>query len=139
MRAILLGAFALTACATGNDAGSESSTEADPSTRATDPAPSGSDPRRETPSASAPVNSSPATNSERSDPAPAPESTCADWTSNSADDQGQVGHTNRTGGGRPPYFNSTHAVGCAESSENYVDGTVTQGGGRGSVYCFRVN
>lgn len=67
------------------------------------------------------------------------DATCADWTSNSADDQGQVGHTNRVGGGRPPYFNSTHAVGCAEGTENYQDGTVTQGGGRGSFYCFRVD
>jgi hypothetical protein len=67
------------------------------------------------------------------------DATCADWTSSSADDQGQVGHSNRSGGGRPPYFNSTHAVGCAEGSDNYESGSVTQGGGRGSLYCFRVD
>jgi hypothetical protein len=65
--------------------------------------------------------------------------TCNDWTSNSADDVGQVGHSNRTGGGRPPYFNATHEVGCAPAtSMNYEAGTVTQGGGRGSIYCFAV-
>jgi hypothetical protein len=63
--------------------------------------------------------------------------TCNDWTSNSADDEAQVGHSNRTGGGRPPYFNATHTVGCAPATDmNYETGTVTQGGGRGSIYCF---
>jgi hypothetical protein len=62
--------------------------------------------------------------------------TCNDWTSNSSDDAAQVGHSNRTGGGRPPYFNATHTVGCAPSDMNRVSGTVTQGGGRGSIYCF---
>jgi hypothetical protein len=63
--------------------------------------------------------------------------TCNDWTSNSPDDEAQVGHSNRTGGGRPPFFNATHTVGCAPATDmNYETGTVTQGGGRGSIYCF---
>jgi hypothetical protein len=63
--------------------------------------------------------------------------TCNDWTSNSEDDEAQVGHSNRMGGGRPPYFNATHTVGCAPATAmNYEQGTVTQGGGRGSIYCF---
>jgi hypothetical protein len=62
--------------------------------------------------------------------------TCDNWTSNSADASAQVGHSNRDGGGRPPYFNATHEVGCAEGEQNRESGTVTQGGGRGSIYCF---
>jgi uncharacterized protein DUF1554 len=62
--------------------------------------------------------------------------TCGDWTSESMTATAQVGHSNRTGGGRPPYFNATHTVGCAPSAMNRVQGTVTQGGGRGSIYCF---
>jgi hypothetical protein len=62
--------------------------------------------------------------------------TCDDWTSESMTATAQVGHSNRTGGGRPPYFNATHTVGCAPSAMNRVQGTVTQGGGRGSIYCF---
>jgi hypothetical protein len=62
--------------------------------------------------------------------------TCDDWTSESMTATGQVGHSNRTGGGRPPYFNATHTVGCAPSAMNRVQGTVTSGGGRGSIYCF---
>ena len=62
--------------------------------------------------------------------------TCEDWTSNVSDAaiQAAVGHSNRTGGGRPESFNATHAVGCSEDgAEN-----ITQGGGRGSLYCFAV-
>jgi len=62
--------------------------------------------------------------------------TCDDWTSESMTATAQVGHSNRTGGGRPPYFNATHTVGCAPSATNRVQGTVTSGGGRGSIYCF---
>jgi hypothetical protein len=62
--------------------------------------------------------------------------TCNNWTSESMADTAQVGHSNRTGGGRPPYFNATHTVGCAPSATNRVSGTVTSGGGRGSFYCF---
>lgn len=61
---------------------------------------------------------------------------CDDWTSSESTDEGAVGHSNRDGGGRPPYFNATHQVGCAPSLENYQDGTVTSGGGQGSIYCF---
>jgi len=62
--------------------------------------------------------------------------TCDDWTSDSETATVSVGHSNRTGGGRPPYFNATHTVGCAPFTDNYEDGTVSQGGGRGSLYCF---
>ena len=62
--------------------------------------------------------------------------TCDDWTSASMTGTAQVGHTNRTGGGRPPSWNSTHSVGCAPSATNRTAGTVTSGGGRGSIYCF---
>jgi len=62
--------------------------------------------------------------------------TCMDWTSDSDMDTAGVGHSNRDGGGRPPSFNATHTVGCAPFSMNYEDGTVSSGGGRGSLYCF---
>jgi hypothetical protein len=61
---------------------------------------------------------------------------CDDWTSDSEDDTAGVGHSNRDGGGRPPSFNATHTVGCAPFTSNYQDGTVSSGGGRGSLYCF---
>jgi hypothetical protein len=65
-----------------------------------------------------------------------PGNTCADWTS-SADDPAinvRVGHSNRTGGGQPPSWSTTHTVGCSEDGAN----NITQGGGRGSLYCFAV-
>ncbi|HEY3498093.1 MAG TPA: hypothetical protein VGK73_25515 [Polyangiaceae bacterium] len=63
--------------------------------------------------------------------------TCNDWTSQSEEDTAGVGHSNRSGGGRPPYFNATHTVGCGPlTSMNYEMGTVSSGGGRGSFYCF---
>jgi hypothetical protein len=59
-----------------------------------------------------------------------------DWTSNVADGGNlvRVGHSNPTGGGQPPSWSTTHTVGCSQ------DGTpnITQGGGRGSLYCFAV-
>jgi len=61
---------------------------------------------------------------------------CEGWTSNSSDLEATVGHSNRDGGGRPPYFNATHQVGCAPTTGNYEDGTISAGGGRGSIYCF---
>jgi hypothetical protein len=61
---------------------------------------------------------------------------CNDWTSESTSDTAMAGHSNRNGGGRPPYFNAAHTVGCAPSAQNRVMGTVTSGGGRGSLYCF---
>ncbi|HEX6764329.1 MAG TPA: hypothetical protein VF103_02600, partial [Polyangiaceae bacterium] len=61
---------------------------------------------------------------------------CNNWTSESMTDTAMAGHSNRNGGGRPPYFNAAHTVGCAPSAQNRVMGTVTSGGGRGSLYCF---
>lgn len=62
--------------------------------------------------------------------------TCEDWTSNVSDAaiQARVGHSNRTGGGQPPSFSTTHTVGCSEDGAQ----NITQGGGRGSIYCFAV-
>ena len=66
--------------------------------------------------------------------------TCSDWTSNSNTELAQNGHTNRAGlAGQDPSWNSVHQVGCAPSmGGNFESGTVTQGGGRGSIYCFAV-
>jgi hypothetical protein len=64
--------------------------------------------------------------------------TCSDWTSSDPTIQAQVGHSNRNGGMRAPSWTTTHPVGCGASAENRVQGTVTQGGGRGSIYCFAV-
>jgi hypothetical protein len=68
--------------------------------------------------------------------------TCNNWTSQMG--MGTVGHSNRTGGNRPPSWNSAHQVGCGSELDaqgmlqNRVQGTVTSGGGRGSFYCFAV-
>jgi len=65
--------------------------------------------------------------------------TCNDWTSQATNVIAQVGHSNRTGGNRPPSWNSAHATtGCAPSATDNAAGTVTSGGGRGSIYCFAV-
>lgn len=65
--------------------------------------------------------------------------TCNDWTSNATNVQGRIGHTNRAGlMGQPPSWNAVHAVGCGPAGANFGEGTVTQGGGRGSIYCFAV-
>jgi hypothetical protein len=65
--------------------------------------------------------------------------TCNDWTSAATTDLAQIGHANRTGGGRPPSWNSAHATtGCAEPTADMMAGTVSSGGGRGSIYCFAV-
>jgi hypothetical protein len=64
---------------------------------------------------------------------------CNDWMSNSSDATAQIGHSNRSGlAGQPASWNSVHTVGCAPAEENREAGTVTQGGGRGSFYCFAV-
>ncbi len=65
-----------------------------------------------------------------------PDLTCEDWTSNVADDAilVRVGHSNRTGGGQDPSFSTTHTVGCSQAGTP----NITQGGGRGSLYCFAV-
>ena len=62
--------------------------------------------------------------------------TCEDWTSGADDPNvnARVGHSNRTGGGQPPSWSTTHTVGCSQDGAN----NVTQGGGRGSFYCFAV-
>ena len=66
--------------------------------------------------------------------------TCNDWTSQAMTDVAQVGHTNRAGGGRPPSWNSAHATtGCAQFTADNQAGTVSSGGGRGSIYCFAVD
>ena len=64
--------------------------------------------------------------------------TCSDWTSTNG--MAANGHSNRDGGGRPPSWNSAHTVGCAEPTNgmNFQAGTVSSGGGRGSIYCFAV-
>jgi hypothetical protein len=65
--------------------------------------------------------------------------TCKDWTSQATTDIAQIGHSNRTGGGRPPSWNSAHATtGCAPFTADNQAGTVSSGGGRGSIYCFAV-
>ena len=68
------------------------------------------------------------------------DATCNDWTSQETTDIAQVGHSNRDGGGRDPSWNATHTVGCAEPTPgmDFEDGTVSSGGGRGSIYCFAV-
>jgi hypothetical protein len=63
--------------------------------------------------------------------------TCQDWTSGVGDDtiQARIGHSNRTGlDGQRQLWQDVHTVGCAQSGDN----NVTQGGGRGSFYCFAV-
>ena len=62
--------------------------------------------------------------------------TCSDWTSTTGTTRN--GHSNRAGGGdSPSSWNSSHDTGCgADPGQNFADGTVTAGGGRGSIYCF---
>jgi hypothetical protein len=66
--------------------------------------------------------------------------TCSDWTASTG--MTQNGHANRGGGGmNPNSWNSAHATGCGEPTAgmNFQMGTVSQGGGRGSIYCFVAN
>jgi hypothetical protein len=61
--------------------------------------------------------------------------TCSDWTA--TDGQVQVGHSNRAGGGEAESWAAAHGnVGCALATANQQPGTVSSGGGRGSIYCF---
>jgi hypothetical protein len=63
--------------------------------------------------------------------------TCEDWTSNVADQANlaRVGHSNRTGlQGQRQLWHDVHTVGCSQNGTP----NVTQGGGRGSFYCFAV-
>jgi hypothetical protein len=65
---------------------------------------------------------------------------CSNWTSMTG--MAANGHSNRMGGGRPPSWNAAHTVGCGPvpaGGTNFVAGTVTSGGGRGSIYCFVPN
>jgi hypothetical protein len=66
--------------------------------------------------------------------------TCSNWTSTMG--MAANGHFNRAGGGaRPTSWNAAHTVGCGPAPAgggNFVSGTVTSGGGRGSFYCFAV-
>jgi hypothetical protein len=66
-----------------------------------------------------------------------PAGTCSDWTSTMG--MTTIGHSNRTGGGaNRTSWNSAHDTPCgappAPGGSNA--GTVAQGGGRGSIYCF---
>lgn len=63
--------------------------------------------------------------------------TCQDWTSNVADQTNlvRIGHSNRTGlAGQRQLWHDVHTVGCSQNGTP----NVTQGGGRGSFYCFAV-
>jgi hypothetical protein len=63
--------------------------------------------------------------------------TCSDWTSTTGTTRN--GHSNRAGGGQnPSSWNSAHDTGCGEPTNgmNFQQGTISQGGGRGSIYCF---
>jgi hypothetical protein len=67
----------------------------------------------------------------------APNETCLDWTSGADDPNidARIGHSNRTGlAGQRQLWNDVHTVGCSQNGDN----NVTQGGGRGSFYCFAV-
>jgi len=67
-----------------------------------------------------------------------PLGTCGDWTQ--ATGMTSNGHSNRAGqatnGGVASSWNFSHITGCAEPMNNFQQGTVSQGGGRGSIYCF---
>jgi len=60
---------------------------------------------------------------------------CSNWTATTG--MAQNGHSNRSGGGSmPTSWNAAHTVGCGEPTMNFMSGTVSSGGGRGSFYCF---
>jgi hypothetical protein len=66
----------------------------------------------------------------------AAEATCKDWTSDSPNDKGQVGHSdgmgpNKATTGTYPSWNSAHPGGsCADT---------TVAGGKGRIYCFAID
>jgi hypothetical protein len=65
---------------------------------------------------------------------------CNNWMSTTGN--ARNGHSNRTGGGQfPDSWNSAHTVGCRPivGNQNFEEGTVSSGGGRGSIYCFATN
>jgi hypothetical protein len=66
--------------------------------------------------------------------------TCSDWTSNTGTTTN--GHANRAGGGtNNTSWSFAHATGCGQNAAgtNFQMGTVSQGGGRGSIYCFAID
>lgn len=66
--------------------------------------------------------------------------TCSDWTSQQGTTRN--GHSDRQGGGNDPTsWSSSHDTGCGEPTpgQNFEAGTVSQGGGQGSIYCFVAN
>lgn len=69
--------------------------------------------------------------------------TCTDWTQ--ATGMTTNGHSNRAGqglnGGVASSWTFSHATGCAQNppGTNNQQGTVSQGGGRGSIYCFAID
>ena len=66
--------------------------------------------------------------------------TCSDWTAQTGGTRN--GHSNRAGGGDAPQsWSSSHNTGCGEPTPgmNFQMGTVSQGGGRGSIYCFAID
>lgn len=66
--------------------------------------------------------------------------TCGDWTQTMGTTSN--GHSNRAGqatnGGVASSWSFAHVTGCAEPppGTNFQQGTVSQGGGHGSIYCF---
>jgi hypothetical protein len=68
--------------------------------------------------------------------------TCSDWTATTG--TAQIGHSNRMGtspattAGGPQSWNAAHTVGCGQPTADFQAGTVSSGGGRGSIYCFAV-
>jgi hypothetical protein len=67
-----------------------------------------------------------------------PNSNCSDWTSSATTVKATVGHSNRTGGGRPPSWNQAHESGGCGDISGTRNVSVGSGGGRGSIYCFAV-
>jgi hypothetical protein len=66
--------------------------------------------------------------------------TCNDWTSQQGTTRN--GHSDRVRFMQNiPAWNSSHDTGCAEPDPggNFQPGTVSQGGGRGSIYCFAID
>ena len=66
--------------------------------------------------------------------------TCSDWTATTGTTVN--GHSNRTGGGtNNTSWSFAHPTGCGQNPDgtNFQMGTVSQGGGRGSIYCFAID
>lgn len=66
--------------------------------------------------------------------------TCSDWTSQQGTTRN--GHSDRVRFMQNvPSWNSSHDTGCSEPADgaNFQAGTVSQGGGRGAIYCFAID